>query len=398
MYENATILAACVLIYSIVAGPVERSWVSGPMVFIAAGFLLGPQGLDLLHPAIKAEGLRTLAEFTLAMVLFTDAANADFAIVRRSVGLPNRLLLIGLPLTIILGFLAAMVLFPGLRLLEMALLAATLAPTDAALGKPVVTNPAVPSQLREALNLESGLNDGICVPVIVILLGLAIGTQIEGSSLAHMTGVVAEQIGIGLAVGLGLTAAAALVLSAARRWGWIGHDWAQIPFIALAALCFAAAQVAGGSGFIACFSGGLLLSALPKNHKQPVLHGAEGTGAMLALMTWVVFGTVAVGLVIDRFTWPLLAYAVLSLTVIRMLPVFLCLTGSGMSYGSRLFVGWFGPRGLASIVFGVLILHEKLPGNDTVIAAVACTVLLSVIAHGITANPLVQALSRRAVR
>jgi NhaP-type Na+/H+ or K+/H+ antiporter len=169
MYQNAAMLAAFLLIYSAVAGRIERSWISGPIVFIAVGFLLGPDVLGVLHINIGGEGLRLLTELTLAMVLFTDAANADFSVVRRNLGLPERLLLIGLPLTILLGLLLAAIVFPSLETLELALLAAMLAPTDAALGKPVVTNQTVPAVMREALNLESGLNDGICVPIVVLL-------------------------------------------------------------------------------------------------------------------------------------------------------------------------------------------------------------------------------------
>src|SRR5271170_2310613 len=178
MYENAAFLAVFLLIYSAVAGRIERSMISGPIVFTVVGFILGPDGLGVLRINISGEGLRFLAELTLAMVLFTDAANADFGVVRRNLGLPERLLGVGLPLTILLGFVLAAIVFPRLETLEIALLAAMLAPTDAALGKPVVTNPAVPAVMREALNLESGLNDGICVPIVVLLLGLAVGTQI----------------------------------------------------------------------------------------------------------------------------------------------------------------------------------------------------------------------------
>ena len=179
MYQNAAVLAVFLLLYSAVAGRVERSWISGPIVFTAVGLVLGPPVLGALHLDVAAAGLRLLAEATLAMVLFTDAANADLRVVRRNLGLPERLLLVGLPLTILLGFAVAWLVFPGLAVLELALLATMLAPTDAALGKPVVTNPTVPAATRESLNVESGLNDGICVPVVVILLGLAVGTQIE---------------------------------------------------------------------------------------------------------------------------------------------------------------------------------------------------------------------------
>jgi NhaP-type Na+/H+ or K+/H+ antiporter len=148
MYQNATLLALFLLVYSAVAGRVERSWISGPIVFTSAGLLLGPVGLNILHLNVTAEGLRVLAELTLAMVLFTDAANADLGTVRYHVNLPGRLLLIGLPLTIVLGYLLAAVMFPWLDVLELALLAAILAPTDAALGKPVVTNREAPAPIR----------------------------------------------------------------------------------------------------------------------------------------------------------------------------------------------------------------------------------------------------------
>jgi len=186
MYQNAAILAMFLLIYSAVAGRVERSWISGPIVFTGIGFILGPDGLGVLGINITGEGLRLLAELTLSMVLFTDAANADFAVVRRNLGLPERLLGVGLPLTILFGFVLAAIVFPELKILEIALLATMLAPTDAALGKPVVTNQAVPAVIREALNLESGFNDGICVPIVVLLLGLAIGTQIEAGTTVHV--------------------------------------------------------------------------------------------------------------------------------------------------------------------------------------------------------------------
>ena len=396
MYQNAALLAAFLLIYSAIAGRVERSLISGPIVFTGVGFILGPDVFGVLRINISGEGLRILAELTLAMVLFTDAANADFGLVRRNLGLPERLLLIGLPLTILLGFLAAAIVFPTLGILEMALLATILAPTDAALGKPVVTNPAVPAVMREALNLESGLNDGICVPIVVLLLGLAVGTQIEGEPIVHVARVVVEEIGIGIIVGLGLTWLTTLMLRFAQARGWISEHWVEIPIVALAAACFAAAQAMGGSGFIACFVGGLLLSGLGPSHKEELLRGAEHMGEALALLTWVVFGGIVVARLIDRVTWPAIIYAVLSLTVIRMLPVFLCLIGTRTSTSDKLFIGWFGPRGLATIVFAVLVLDEKLPGNDAIILAAGWTVLLSVVTHGISANPLVRASGTRA--
>ena len=218
------------------------------------------------------------------------AVNADLGVVRRSIGIPDRLLPVGLPLTIAFGFLLAMLVFPSLDKLEMVLLAAIFAPTDAALGKPTVTSPDVPALIHESLNLESGFNDGICMPIVVILLGLAVGTQIKGSTMTHMVRVVAEEIGIALIVGLALTGIVAPMLRVARRDCRIGGHWVDVQIVALAAACFAAAQTLGGSGFVACFVGGLLFGALHERGGQDVLRRADSTGVILALGTWAAFG------------------------------------------------------------------------------------------------------------
>jgi NhaP-type Na+/H+ or K+/H+ antiporter len=395
MYQDPAILAAVVLIYSAGAGRIGRSWLSGPILFSAAGLILGPAGLDVLRVPLTAAGLRTLAELALAMVLFADAAHADLSVVRRTVGLPGRLLLIGLPLTIVLGLLIGLLFLPQLDLLEVALLATLLAPTDAALGAPVVTNPAVSATTREALNLESGLNDGICVPVVVILLELAVGIEVEGSTARHIAMIILEEIGIGLVAGVVLTTLAVAILRRASRLGWTSEHWEHIPVVALAALCFTAAQAVGGSGFIACFTGGLLFGALQGSRGPDLLSGASSTGEVLALLTWVMFGGPVLERLLPQITWRMVLYAVLSLTVIRMLPVLLSLAGTGMSLRDKLFIGWFGPRGLATIVFTVIVFDAGLPGRGTVAATAACTVLFSVIAHGMTANPLVAAVGRQ---
>lgn len=395
MYNNLAVLAIFAFLYSAVAGRIERSWLSGPIIFVAFGLASGPHGLGILNVNVTSEGLQTIAELTLAFVLFTDAANANLGVLRRNLGLPERLLLVGLPLTIGLGFLAAIVIFHELSMLAAALLATMLAPTDAALGKSVITNPEVPAAIRESLSFESGLNDGICVPVLLVFLGLAIGMDVEGSTFAHALRVVAQQIGIGLAVGLGLTGAAAWVLRSAASRGWVTPHWARIPVVTLAAACYAVAHAAGGSGFIACFVGGLLTSAIAKHHKHELLAAAEGTGDVLALFTWVIFGAAVVGQAAGQFTWEVVFYAVLSLTVIRIVPVVISLAGTGLGWTGKLFLSWFGPRGLASIVFAIIVYHEHLPERGMLALVVVFTVILSVIAHGMSANPLITTFGAR---
>jgi len=395
MYENLALLAAFILVYSAVAGAVERTWISGAIVFTGFGLLVGPVGLGLLTWDTDRETMRTLAEVTLALVLFTDAAGADMGVLKKTSGLPVRLLLIGLPLTILLGFGVGVLLVDHLPLLTIAVLATMLAPTDAALGKAVVTNAAVPDNVRQGLNVESGLNDGICVPVLFVFLALALGKAGDAGPLTLAVKLVAEEIGIGLAVGIGLTFVAAKLLKFARARNWLTHTWIQVPVVALALACFAAAQALGGSGFIAAFSGGLLFGVLAKDLREEFLLAAEGTGDTLQLITWVVFGSAVVGQALGNFSWLILLYSLLSLTLIRMLPVFIALTGSGINTEGKLFIGWFGPRGLASIVFAVIVVNSELPNSGPLAMTVVCTILLSIIAHGITANPWARAYGKR---
>ena len=392
MYENLAIIAAFVFLYSVASGGIERTSINGAIVFTAFGLALGPLGLDILNLSVDKEGVSILAELTLALVLFTDSSNANLRVLKRNFHIPQRLLLIGLPLTILLGFGVGVVLFDGLTLFEIAILATMLAPTDAALGKAVVTDKNVPSTIRESLNVESGLNDGICVPILLLFLALATGTA--GGSVFALD-LVAEAIGIGAAVGVVLTLVGVFLIRLCAAQNWITQSWRQLTVVALAVTSFSVAQWLGGSGFIACFVGGLLFGSIETDHKPKLLLAAEGIGDTLALVTWVVFGAVVVGHSFDALSWEVVLYAVLSLTVVRMLPVYLTLSGMKLGSGEKLFMGWFGPRGLASIVFAVMVLNDKLPGGDTIVMTVVCTIVLSIILHGLSAKPLIAALAAK---
>jgi NhaP-type Na+/H+ or K+/H+ antiporter len=401
MYEPLAILAAFVFLYSLVAGWIERTPINGAVVFMAFGLAIGPVGFGLLPMHVDAEAMASLAELTLALVLFSDASNANLGVLKQSIRIPRRLLLVGLPLTILLGFGAGALVFDGLGLLEIAILATMLAPTDAALGKAVVTNESVPSKVRESLNVESGLNDGICVPILLVFLALAAsaGAGSEGGGASGFAlKLVAEEIGIGVGVGVALTLVGGWLLRQFAKLGWVTETWRQLPVVALAMACFALAQLLGGSGFIAAFAGGLLFGWMAGEYKHGLLLAAEGTGDTLALITWVVFGGAVVGQAIAGFDWQVVVYAVLSLTVVRMLPVFLVLAGTGIRTDEKLFMGWFGPRGLASIVFAVMVINAHLPGGDIITSTVVCTILFSIIGHGLSANPAISALVARLKR
>lgn len=396
MYEIAAILAIIAFCYSLIAVRIEATVIGGAITFTAIGLAIGAHGAGMLEVTQHIEALSVLAQLTLALLLFSDAANADLRELRRSSLIPRRLLLIGLPLTIVLGILSGVLLIDSLTVIEIALLATILAPTDAALGKAVVTDDNVPNRIRTSLNFESGLNDGICVPIFLAFLAFATNAAGEKGFAEIATHLVVEEMGIGAGVGLALVGAGVLLARILRAPDVISPSWSLLPVPAMALACFCSAQALGGSGFIAAFVGGLLFGGLmTKERKHKFLLAGEGIGDTAALLTWVVFGATVIGLIIDKAMWPTVIYAILSLTVVRMLPVWLCLRGTGMRLDEVLFVGWFGPRGLASIVFAVMAIEAGIPGADVISVVVGCTIIFSIIGHGLSAKPLARLLAMR---
>ncbi|TNJ01121.1 cation:proton antiporter [Aeromonas veronii] len=397
LYQNLAVIAAFLLIYSLIAGRFESKLVNGPLLFLLTGWLLGPGGLELLSLSIDSAGIKLLAELTLVIVLFNDAANTNWQVLLANRQLPIRLLLIGLPLTLLCGALFGHWIFPDLPLLEMAILSTILAPTDAALGKAVVSNPAVPAPVREGLNQESGLNDGICVPVLLLLLALIAPTEQHAGTATLAITLMLEEIGIGLLVAFVLTSLTIRLLKISYLNGWQLPLWRQLTMPGLALLCFALAQTLGGSGFIAAFVGGLFIGHRLGEHKHAYMDSCEGYGDLLSVVIWMVFGATLMPILPELLHWQYWLYATASLTLLRMVPVWLSLIGTGLKPELKLFIGWFGPRGLASIVFAVMVLQNEpsLIGQRPIIATVLCTIILSVILHGLTANPWVERFKPR---
>ena len=251
------------------------------------------------------------------------------------------------------------------------------------------------AEIREGLNFESGLNDGLCVPILFVFIALALSNGGESGGTMLAIQLVLQELGIGLAVGLGLTALGTRALRWCQDRGWVTDIWKQVTVVALAIACFAVAQSLHGSGYIAAFTGGLLFGYKAQEATHKLVFASEGVGETLALMTWFVFGAAVIGQYFKYFTWEMLLFAVLSLTVIRMLPVFLSLSGTGQSTSSKLFLGWFGPRGLASIVFAIIVLNREVPGGEFIAVVVALTVFLSLVAHGVSANPLAGLMGKK---
>jgi sodium/hydrogen antiporter len=379
-------IAVMLIGYGAVSGRLATTVVSQAMVFVALGLLVGGRVLDLVEADVANQYVRYLAEATLTLVLFTDAVRVNRGRLRRESGIPARLLGIGLPLTIVAGTLAALAVFPQLDLWTAAALATMLAPTDAALGLPVITNPRLPSRIRQGLNVESGLNDGVCVPLLIVFLTIAQAE--EGIGHVEPVKVVLEEIGYGVVGGVVAGALGAWVLRRFGGRGWIEGTWWQIGAVATALLAYTVAAALGGSGFIAAFTAGVVFGVVAADHAEEATFLAEQTGELLNAVTFLLFGAVLLGPALGDPDWRVIVYALCSLTVVRMLPVALAMVGTGMRWVTVGFLGWFGPRGLASIVF-VLILLEgtELPERSLMLDVVTWTVALSVYAHGLTAWP-----------
>ena len=385
MYLGLACFAALVFLYSLVSNKVERLSLSGPIVFVAAGVLLGPYGLNWFSPASGSFNGKALIDITLALFLFVDAASANLDVLRKNWRIPGRMLLLGLPLNICLGSFAALWLFPSLSLYEAAMLGAMLAATDAALGKAVVTNPSVPQHLREGLSAESGLNDGLCVPFILLFIALEQGSAVLGEGFGLE--LLLEELGIGFAVGAGIAFVAAKAILRVRELGWLGHVWQRMSVPALAVLVFAIAQSLHGSGYIAAFVGGLCFRVAMREDVHSLIVSAESVGEVMAMLAWVLFGLMLVPLAMPHIGGPEVLYAVLSLTVIRVLPILLSLQGTRERLQSKLFLAWFGPRGLASLAFATLVWAEQIPEAGTLVSVTVLTVAISLVVHGVTAAP-----------
>ena len=386
---DAWALAATALVlmgYAAISGRLGSTPVTQAMVFVAVGLLAGNQALELIEADAAGQFVRHLAEATLALVLFTDAVRVKLGRLRRESLVPARLLGIGLPLTIVAGTVAGLALLPGLDLWTAAALATMLAPTDAALGLPVVSNRRLPSRIRQGLNVESGLNDGVCVPLLIIFLTIAEAE--EGAVHVEPLRVILEEIGFGALAGLAAGALGAWVLRGFAARGWMEGTWKQINAVVTPFMAYMVAVALGGSGFIAAFVAGIVFRAVAGGQAEATTHLAEESGELLNAVTFLLFGAVLLGPALGDLDWRLVAYAVLSLTVVRLLPVALAMVGTGMRRVTVGFLGWFGPRGLASIVFVLLLLEETdLPQRSLLLAAVTWTVALSVYAHGLTAWP-----------
>ena len=383
-------IAIAVVVYALVSRRLARWWVTMPMVFVTAGAVMEMSGTVDLEVAI--EQVSILAEVTLAVILFSDAVRMNVGRLRSEAGLPARLLLIGLPLTIAFGALVNWWLLPGLSFAAAALIASVLAPTDAALGEAIVSDRSVPVRVRDALNVEAGLNDGLAVPAVLLFIDL-VNDDLDSQS--EWSRFLVRQIGGGVALGLVGGAAIAWLVVMALRWRWIEPLFGQLATLATALALFLAAGEIDANQFIAAFVGGLAFGAVVRDDVADHLDEyTADTGELLATVAFFTFGNLFVAEAVRSLDWRIVVCALVLLTLGRMLPVAVATLGMGLRVPTVAFLGWFGPRGLASIVFGILLLEEELPDGDALFDVVALVVVASVFLHGITATPGAAAYGR----
>lgn len=384
---TAAVLAIAIVAYAVVAERLRTTVLTGPILFTGLGLALGAAGAGLLEVPLESEGIMLLAEATLALILFTDAARIDLRRLRSSAGLPLRMLAT-IPVVVALGTLAGVALLPGVGLMAAAVLAAVLTPTDAALGQAVVHDERMPVRIRQTLNVESGLNDGLALPLVTILAGLAAGTATSDPGDAVV--LVVRQVGLGLVGGLVIGFGGALLVDRATAAGWIGTTSTRIATLAIAVGCVAVTDLIGGNGLVAAFVGGLCYGSTSGRRCAEVYAFAEEEGQLLTLLVFTILGATVVPDAIIPLDGHIVAYVAASLTVVRMLPIALSLIGAGLQGRTIALLGWFGPRGLATVLFVLLVVEELDPGDaETVLGVALWTVLASLLLHGVSAVPLV---------
>ena len=380
------ILLLLVFGYSLFSERLERTVLTAPLIFTAAGMMAPMLFPHLAEWQGNREVLLWVAEIGLVLLLFTDASRTELGLLKSMRALPVRLLSTGMLLTIFLGGVIALVIFRQFTLWEAGILAAILAPTDAGLGQIIVNCPRLPMKIRQALNVEAGLNDGLSVPFLLFFI--ALGTTDAVGSHSVLAWFMVEQLGFGTVIGVGLGLVGGWLLGEATRQKSIAPAFEQLGLVTVPLLCVVASEAAHASMFIAAFVAGLAVQGGFREAGKHSIDFAESWGQLLNLSIFFLFGLM-VARAWPQFTMAHVLYAVMSLTNVRMLPVAIALMGAGLNWATVLFMGWFGPRGLASIVLGLVYLEQETrqPAESTIRLAVMVTVLLSIFAHGLSALP-----------
>ena len=388
MNETLVLASVLIFIYGLFSGLAEKSSLTPHMVFTGAGILCSPLGVNLFDAQMNTPAVELLATIALVIILASDASHANRRVLHETRALPLRLLAISLPLTILLGILAAWLIFPALGLGSLIFLALVLAPTDAALGQAVINNTAVPVKVREALNVESGLNDGICLPAVFAVL-YYLGAKLGAPDSPNWIRFAAMQILLGPVAGALIGVPCSKLIDFCAKRGWLDQNIQRLFLPALALLGYAFAEIIGGNGFIAAFFVGFTLAVRTESVREETQEFSESEGMILSLLTFLILGLVMIPSTVEHWTLNTTLYALLSLTLVRIIPVAIGLIGAKLDWQAVLFMGWFGPGGIASILYLLMLVSNiGIEGYETVLSTGVQAILFSVVLHGATASPL----------
>ncbi|GAA0879482.1 cation:proton antiporter [Algoriphagus jejuensis] len=382
-------MALLILGYGLFSKKAENSIITAPMIFVVIGLLVSFFDLELLSEGPKADFVKPLMEFTLLLVLFIDGSTIDLKSLRKDRALPFRLLTFGLPLTMIAGAVIAIPMFPEVRPLILIMMAFILAPTDAALGQAVVTGEQVPRRIRQTINVESGLNDGIGLPPILVCIALLSGSAGEGFDGQYWLTFVAKQFIYGPVIGGIVGWGCGKLVELAFKKGMMANVYQMLASVSIAVLSFWCAEFLGGNGFIAAYVAGMLLGAQNEHLRERMKEFGEAGSQIMILFIFLLVGMILVPISYQFWDWRSFVYAILSLTVIRMIPVAISLFRSGLDMKTIWFIGWFGPRGIASVLYMLMaIIALGIEGYEKIISIITLTVILSIFLHGVSAVPL----------
>ncbi len=340
--EALAVVAGCFVLWGLFSARLEQLNISAPIAFLVLGLAVAHEPLALLEVHLSTATLRSTAEITLALVLFGDASRVNVRALRADLAVPTRLLAIGLPLTILFGGGCAALLFGKAGLWVAALIGAIVAPTDAALGASIMQDERVPARIRRVLNVESGLNDGIATPFVNLFVAGAVAAEF-----AHTEGVggAALDLLVGAGIGIAVGIIGALLMHVTNKRGWSAPAFRQFAVLGLAVVAYALTIEASGNGFVAAFVGGLAFGSITPAADEHVLAFSDDVGELLSLLVWFVFGAAMIVPAFKHLEWQDVVFAVLALTVVRMVPVAIALAGVGLDRATIAFIGWFGPRG-----------------------------------------------------
>lgn len=388
--------AVLFLLFGALSKRFEDGVITAPMLCAGLGLAAGPLGLGWVQLPLDSDVITIIGEIALAVILFSDSSSIALRTLRSGWTLPARLLAIGLPLTIGAGILVGLLLFPEVPTAWLAIVACILAPTDAALGIAVVQSPLVPEWMRNTLNVESGLNDGIALPPILVLMALAGSSGTVGAPPDHWIVDAAKELGLGALLGGLIGRFGGRGLDLAWRRGWMNETFIRLVGPGLAVFTFSSANLLSLNGFVAAYFAGLLLGARQDDFRAQLREFGEADGTQFSLFVFLIFGLMMLPIAAPLWDWRALAYALASLTVVRMLPTAISLIGTRLDAATVAFIGWSGPRGIASVLYLSLVIDRfGFEGQERVFAVVVLTVLLSIVLHGASAAPCAAAYGRR---